>query len=158
MLRYPLHQTVIRIRPLMQTLYPFKPRIFNYPQRNFVFLSQFLQFAQDTISYVRNTLGIQTIHHILYYVQFILNRKVDKVCIDQNVIRGPSWVLYWKNRAELAWGTSWTFISYGSSGFRRLGGALFDSLMRGSLGLIMFFIFAKRFVAILRVFFALPEK
>ena len=45
------------------------------------------QFQPLKVSYISDTLDIQTVHHSLYSVEFGLNGKVDKVGISQDVVR-----------------------------------------------------------------------
>jgi hypothetical protein len=32
------------------------------------------------------TFSIEAVHHVLYDIQFILYRKVDKICINEDVV------------------------------------------------------------------------
>ena len=36
---------------------------------------------------MRDALGVQTIHHSLHQVNLVLDAKVDKVRVDENVVR-----------------------------------------------------------------------
>lgn len=57
-------------------------------QSNTVFGPQFLQFGHDTIGDQRITFGQKTVHHTFHDVDFLLNREVDKIGIDQHLVWG----------------------------------------------------------------------
>ena len=75
-----------------------------------------------------------------------LMEKLMKLVSTRTWKGGPSWVLYWKKRALDCCTCSVVLISFGSSAFFFLGGALSFSLSRGSEAEIILFIVANRFV------------
>lgn len=71
----------------MHAVYPLEARIFNDLQSDSVLLSEFFHLSHDAVCDVRNALGVQAFHHILYDVQFVFYREINEICIDKNVIR-----------------------------------------------------------------------
>lgn len=90
-----------------------EPRVLGYSQGESVLWTKFLQLGQDAVGDRRDTLIIstlghhvsvepggstrkaetrtfrhQTVHHALHELDLVLNRKVDKVGIDQDTERG----------------------------------------------------------------------
>jgi hypothetical protein len=109
------NQTVVGIASPALTRNSLKPRIFGQTQGKFVFSTQFFQFAHDTIRNTGDALCQQTVHHGSDHVQFLANRKVDKVGIHQDMIRRAqlSIVLEKESRDCLFYLTRFFFLSSG---------------------------------------------
>ena len=82
-----LHNAVVRIRALVQAGQPLESRVLGDAQRDPIVLSELLQLGHHAVAYVGYALGIHAVHHRLYYVQFVFDRKVDEICVDEHVIR-----------------------------------------------------------------------
>lgn len=83
---HPVHQAVVRVSALVHAVYPLESRILYDLQRYFVLLSELLHLSHYTVSYVRYALCVQTLHHVLYYVQFVLYREINEIRVDEYVI------------------------------------------------------------------------
>lgn len=82
-----IHYAIISICSLVHARNPLEARIFHNFQRHFIFLAHLLQLSHNTVRDVGYALGIQTIHHIFYDIQFVFDTVVHEICVDQNVIR-----------------------------------------------------------------------
>uniref|UniRef100_A0A8D8XPR7 Uncharacterized protein n=1 Tax=Cacopsylla melanoneura TaxID=428564 RepID=A0A8D8XPR7_9HEMI len=81
-----IDKTIISIGALVHAWNSFKTRILDYPQGNFVLLSELFYFTKHTVSNVRNTFCIQAVHHTLKNVQLVFDGEVDKVGIHQDMV------------------------------------------------------------------------
>jgi len=84
MLQNPIDNAVIRIRPLMLTPQPLKPRVPSDPQSNPIPTPQFLQFRHDTVRDHGCDFRVQTIHHGLHHLQLLLYGKVQEVGVHED--------------------------------------------------------------------------
>jgi hypothetical protein len=102
------HSVVAQIEDLLlfytTSIKPQDSRAVNSPESESIFRSKFFQLCQDTISYRRYTylvsldlpfnvtrvptLSHQAVHHALYKLDLVLNRKIDEIGIDQYTIWG----------------------------------------------------------------------
>jgi hypothetical protein len=85
-LHHTFNQTVISISSLVRTGQTLETGVASYPQCHFELRSQLFQFSHDTIRNAGDRFSIETIHHALDKFDFVLNRKVDKVGIDQDPV------------------------------------------------------------------------
>jgi hypothetical protein len=85
--RHHLHQTVISITPLAIAGDTFKPRVLGHPQSHFVFGAKFFEFSHNTVGNAGDAFGKKTIHHRSNDFHLISNGKVDKVGVNQDVVR-----------------------------------------------------------------------
>lgn len=77
-----IYDAVVGVGALMQAGNSLEARIFHNFQSHFILLAHFLQFGHDAIGNVRNTFGVQAIHHILNHIQLILDAEMHEICID----------------------------------------------------------------------------
>lgn len=82
-----LNETVIGITTLTITRYSLESWIFGKLQCNPILLSQLFKFSHYAIGNAGNAFGQKTVHHGSDDIHFISNRKIDKVCIHQYMIR-----------------------------------------------------------------------
>ena len=85
-LRDSLHNAVVRVRALVQTRQPLESRVLGDAQRDPIVLSELLQLGHHAVAYVRYALGIHAVHHRLYYVEFVFDRKIYEIRVDEHVI------------------------------------------------------------------------
>lgn len=83
----PIYYAIISIRSLVHARDSLETRIFHNFQCHFIFLAHFLQLSHNTVRNVGYALGIQTIHHILYDIQFVFDAVMHEIRVDENVIR-----------------------------------------------------------------------
>mmetsp|Transcript_2696 Transcript_2696/g.5704 ORF Transcript_2696/g.5704 Transcript_2696/m.5704 type:complete len:234 (-) Transcript_2696:213-914(-) len=83
-----VRQTVVRI-PFLGAITgnSFEAWILGQAQRDLVFATQFFELRHDTVRNAGYAFGQQTIHHGSDHVEFFTNTKVDKICINQNIVR-----------------------------------------------------------------------
>lgn len=91
MLRDSLNDTIVGVRALVQTGKTLESRVFCDSQRDSIRLSELFQLGHHAVCNVRHAFCVQTVHHWLYDVEFVFDREVDEVCVDDDV----------KGRAEL---------------------------------------------------------
>lgn len=87
MLLASLNQTVIGIRTGMTARDSLKSRILRQAQCQSVLLPKLLQLRHHTVRDAGDALRQQTVHHGLVDLELVFDRKVDKVGIDQHMIR-----------------------------------------------------------------------
>ena len=61
------------------------PWILHDPQGDPVLGAELLQLSHHAVGDVRDTLGVERVHHVLDYVHLVLDREVDEVGIDEYV-------------------------------------------------------------------------
>ena len=61
------------------------PWVLDNPQGDPVLGAELLQLRHHAIGDVRDTLGVEGVHHVLDNVHLVLDREVDEVGIDENV-------------------------------------------------------------------------
>jgi len=64
----------------------FKTRVTCYPQRHLELGAKLLQLSHDTVRDAGNRFGVETVHHALDQLDFVLDGKVDKVGIHQDPV------------------------------------------------------------------------
>lgn len=87
MLLASLNQAVIGIRAGMTARDSLETRILRQTQCQSVFLPKLLQLRHHTVRDAGDALRQQTVHHGLIDLELVFDRKVDKVGIDQHMIR-----------------------------------------------------------------------
>ena len=100
-LSHPLYDTVISISPFMTAFQSLETRILGYSQSYSVLNPEFLQLSYNAIWDVGHTLAQETVHWGLEDIKFVLNGKVDEVCINENTIGRAQGVVMSK---EQTWG------------------------------------------------------
>ena len=87
MLFDPVDQAVIRIRSFMIACKPLESWVLDCLQCKSIPMTHFLELSHDAVSDAWNCFSKQTIHHRLENVQFVLDREVDEIGIDQYMVR-----------------------------------------------------------------------
>lgn len=86
-LHAPVHETIISIVSFMRALQALKPLVFSNLQSQSEFRAERFEFRHHAVCDTRDAFCIETVHHALDQVQFILDAKVDEICIDQDAVR-----------------------------------------------------------------------
>lgn len=86
-LLYTLNYTVISISSFMSAFKSLKSRIFGYSKGKPVLFTEFFQFGYNALRDTWNYFSKQTVHTILEDIELILYRKVNKIGIEENMIR-----------------------------------------------------------------------
>eukprot|EP00359_Climacostomum_virens_P008834 CAMPEP_0204905274 /NCGR_PEP_ID=MMETSP1397-20131031/5334_1 /ASSEMBLY_ACC=CAM_ASM_000891 /TAXON_ID=49980 /ORGANISM="Climacostomum Climacostomum virens, Strain Stock W-24" /LENGTH=103 /DNA_ID=CAMNT_0052074145 /DNA_START=267 /DNA_END=578 /DNA_ORIENTATION=- len=73
MLRYPLHNAVIRIGSFVRALQPLESWVFGYAQSKAVLLAKFLKLCNNAVCDAGNNFAQQTVHRSLEHVQLVLD-------------------------------------------------------------------------------------
>ena len=68
----------------MEAGQPLEARVLDNPQRYPILGPQLLQLRHHAVRDVRDTLGVQAVHHALDNVHLVLDGEVDKVCVNCN--------------------------------------------------------------------------
>ena len=114
MLLDPFDNAIISIRAFMLAFKSLKSGIFSNFQGNSIFNTKLFQLRYNTIGDIWNTLAQKTIHRSLEDIQVVLNRKVYKVCVQQNSIGWAQGVVMCEEHARwLFWTTlNMNYISF----------------------------------------------
>jgi len=86
-LAHPLHEAVVRIGALVQARQSLESGIGDDAQGQLVLVAQLLQLGTHAVGDIGYALGIQTVHHTLHNIQFVLNAKVNEVRVQNDVVR-----------------------------------------------------------------------
>jgi hypothetical protein len=86
MLLYPLNNAVISIRALVVTFQPLESWILGDLEGQPVLYSKFLKFPNHAISNVGNALSEEAVHAGFEDIQFVLDREVDEIGINDDAI------------------------------------------------------------------------
>jgi len=84
-LRDSLSDAVVGVGAFMHAGETLESGILGYPEGDLEFGPQLFDFRHDAVGNVWNAFGVETVHHRLPNVQLVLNRKVDKIRVHQNV-------------------------------------------------------------------------
>ena len=82
----PVHDAVVCICTLVVALQSLPSFVTRYPQSYPVFGPEFFQFGHDAGCDYGSNRGVQTVHHGLQEVEFVVNSMGEKVGIDQDRI------------------------------------------------------------------------
>ena len=85
-LRYALDKAVVCIRAFVRARETGESRISCNLQGYAMLCPKLLQLSNDTVGDARNNLGVEGFHCGIDNVKLVLDRKVDKVCIQQDVV------------------------------------------------------------------------
>lgn len=85
-LRHPVHEAVVGVRSFVHAGQPLEPRVLDNLERHPVLGPQLLQLAHDAVRDVGDALGVEAVHHALDHVHLVLDREVDEVGVDEDVI------------------------------------------------------------------------
>lgn len=88
MLHDSVHNTIIRVRPLMVARNPLKPRIARNPQSDSIPWPKFLQLGHHAVGDDRRGFGVQAVHHRLDQLELLLDAEVDEVGVDEDGVGG----------------------------------------------------------------------
>ena len=84
----PLAEAVVGVRPPVVAGQPLQPGVLGDAQRDPVPGTELLQLGDHALGDARDALGVQAVHHALHEVDLVLDRVVDEVCVDEDVVRG----------------------------------------------------------------------
>lgn len=106
-LHHTLHQAVIGVGSLVRAWQTFETGVACYPQSHLELGAQLLQLGHDTVRDTGDRFGVETVHHALDQLDFVLDREVDEVGIHQDPVwRSKSRVVVEEHgRSDL--GTIW---------------------------------------------------
>ncbi len=79
MLHDPIHNAIIRIYTFMVTLQSLPPLIPRDPERNAVFLAQFLQLRHDAVGDDGDAFGVEAVHHGGEQLELVLDGVREEV-------------------------------------------------------------------------------
>ena len=65
---------------------PLEPGVLGDPERDAVPRPELLQLGHHAVGHARDALGVQAVHHALHQVDLVLDRVVDKVGVDEDVV------------------------------------------------------------------------
>lgn len=99
-----LNNAVIRVGTLMAARQTLDARVAGQPQRNAELGAQLLKLGHDTVGNHGNTLGEQAVHHAADKVNLLLDAKVEKIGIDNDLVgRLDGLVVLEEERGRYLW-------------------------------------------------------
>lgn len=106
-----LHDAVVGVGALVHAGQAFEARVFGDAQCDAVRLSELLELGHHAVGDVGHAFGVQTVHHRLHDVEFVFDREVDEVRVDDDVVgRTQLRVVVEEQSARCFW--SFCFIQF----------------------------------------------
>ena len=84
MLHHPIHEAIIRIDPLVIAFQPLPALVPRDPQRDPVFLPQFLQLGHDAVGDDGDAFRVQAVHHGAQQLELVLHRVAEEIGVDED--------------------------------------------------------------------------
>ena len=82
-----LHNTIVSVGALMHARQPLKRRILCDFQCYSELGPEFFEFGHHAVRDARRAFRVQAVHHRFSDVEFVLDGKIDEICIDDGTVR-----------------------------------------------------------------------